>query len=115
MRLSEIQGEKAFDVLAELMSPLEDLSKDKTLRNMIGNVSGFELAKYLLKEHKKEVIEVMAILNEKSIEEFEYNVLTLPKMLIEIITDPVLLELFHSLSQNRDVGAFGSASENTEE
>ena len=115
MRLSDIQGEKSFDILAELMSPLEVLSKDEKLKGMIGNESGFSLAKYLLKVHKKEVLEVMAILNETTADKLEYSVLTLPKMVIEIITDPVLLELFRSLSQNMDVGAFGSASENTEE
>lgn len=115
MRLSDIQGEKSFDILAELMTPLEGLSKDEELKRMIGNSSGFSLAKYLLKEHKTEVLEVMAILNETTVDKLEYNVLTLPKMVIEIITDPVLLELFQSLSQNRDVGAFGSVTENTEE
>ena len=94
-KLSEIKGEEAIDVLAELLVPITEISKDEEVR------AGFEtnVAKCVsiaLKKYKKEVMEMLAVINGKTVEETaeEIDVLSLPTYLIEILSEPAIQSLF---------------------
>lgn len=94
-KLSEIKGEEAIDVLAELLVPITEISKDEEVR------AGFEtnVAKCVsiaLKKYKKEIMEMLAIINGKSVEETaeEIDVLSLPTYLVEILSEPAIQSLF---------------------
>jgi hypothetical protein len=73
---------------------LDDTFKD-LVRGMENNDT-MPVIKYLLKNHAKEVHEVMAILEGVPAEEYNPNLLTLPLMLMEILNDSDLLSLFTS-------------------
>ena len=94
-KLSEIKGEEAIDVLAELLVPITEISQDKEVK------AGFEtnVAKCVsiaLKKYKKEVMEMLAIINGKSVEETaeEIDVLSLPTYLVEMLSEPSIQSLF---------------------
>ena len=112
MRLSDIKGEKALDVLADILEPIQTIMADETAKNLLkgGSAGAVKTCQYLLKEHKKEVIEIMAITELTSVEEFteKLSVITLPVKVLEILNDPELQTLFTSLSQNEEADNSGS-------
>lgn len=96
MKLSDFKGEKAIEVFADLLEPVSEIVKDSEIRNMFEkeNVSHIEVIKKLLKGHSKEVIKILAILEDKNPEEYEVNLVTLPKILLEILNDKDFMSLF---------------------
>lgn len=95
MKLSEIKGEQALDVLADIIDPLTKICMDEEIQNMVkSKVPTIKLIKPILKNHKKEIVEVLAILDGENPETYEVNVLTLPIKLMELMNDPAFNELF---------------------
>lgn len=113
MRISEIKGEAAIDVLVDIIDPASEIIADNELRLAIKRkATNMEIVKLVLKNHKKEVIAILAALDGKKPEEYEVNLLTLPVKLLEILNDPELMSLFSLQGQTKTLS--GSATVNTE-
>lgn len=110
-KLSEIRGENALDVLADLIDPISKITKDKKFVDFIRKGDRLAATKVLLKEHKRSIIEVLAILNEEDPDSYEPSLLSLPAMIIELLNDPDLANLFQS---GETVTPSGSPTVNTE-
>lgn len=111
MKLSDIKGEKAIDICADLLEPVTRMMADSKFQNIYygkekkedGNpYNKLDVVRYMLKEHKKSIIEILAILNDVEYEEYvkEVNVLTLPATLLEILNDKEMNKLFTSQVQS---------------
>lgn len=111
MKIGDIKGEKALDVLADLIMPISMIAQDKELVRQIRSGDKINGIKTVLKSHKAEIIEVLAILDGVTVKEYEVNLLTLPVKLMELFNDAELLKLFPSaaVSENGD----GSLSAST--
>ena len=94
MKSSEIKDEKALDVLADLIDPASDIIQDEDFRKEFLEGDKKKAVKLILKNHKKSIIEILAILDGKSIDEYEVKILTLPAKILEILNDPDLVQLF---------------------
>lgn len=116
MRLSEIQGEKAITTLADLLDPIETIFADMKVVAAFRDekTSKMKKAKVMLKEHPKEVIEIMAIMDGETPETYNVNLLTLPKKLVELLNEPELASLFQSRGQMTEDASSGSAQGNIE-
>jgi len=119
MRLSDFKGEEAIEVFAEIVEPLSMIIGDKEIQELAKNkVMPVKYVKPALKNHKKEIIKVLSILNRKDEKEFEkeLNLLNLPMMIVELINDPEVQNLFHSQGQiiSTSSAYSGSAMENIE-
>lgn len=117
MKLSEIKGEKAIEVFADLLAPVSKILTDEEIVKAFKNEeSRVAIIQKMLKKHAKEVIEAMAIIDGTPVEEFKEKVdfLTLPTKLMDFFNDEAVSKLFMSQSQKEDVKPFGSATENTE-
>lgn len=115
MKLSEIKGEKAIEVFADLLEPTSKILSDKEILDSITEKEPqINIIKKMLKKHSKEVIEIMAILDGVPVEKYEVEFLTLPAKLIEIFNDPMVTELFTLQSQDETLTGSGSATETTE-
>ena len=113
MKLSDIKGEKALDVLVDIIDPATEIATDKELELAVKNhATKIEIVKIAIRNHKRAVIEIMAALDGKKPEEYEISVLSLPIKLIEMLNDPDLVSLFESQSQTPT--SSGSAMENIE-
>lgn len=112
MTLSEIKGEDAFDVLADILDPLSAISTDEEVSRVYKTETRLELVKLLLKKHKREVLEIMAALDRTPVDEYEVSLVTLPAKVLELINDPALKGFFPSPEQKET--SSGSATENTE-
>ena len=130
-KLSDIHGDEAIDVVADLIEPIADLAGDKDVKALFAkekpkdgeSVNDYNLrrlktiAPKLLKTKKAQVIEIMAIIDGKSIEDFNktVNVFTLPALLLQNLADKELVELFTSATLTESDAPSGVAQENTKE
>jgi hypothetical protein len=94
-KLSEIKGEEAFDVLAEIIEPAAEIFTDEAVKEALTQGKNkLKAVKVVLKEHKQATIAVMAALEGIPAEEYEPSLFALPAMLLEVINDPDLQKLF---------------------
>ena len=120
MKLSDFKGEEALDVLAEIIEPLTIILADKDIQELSKqkNTPALKYVKPMLKNHKKEVIEVLAILDRKTVEEYtaSMSLITLPLQVMELINDPEVQNLFSSQEQTlaTTFASSSPATENTE-
>lgn len=117
MKISDYKGEEALDVLAELIEPAAEIMSDKDIAGFARNGNRVMLIKTLIKNHKAEVIEVMAILEREDPKQYakKVNLFTLPKKLLEVFNDPDVMSLFTSQGQSAEETSSTSAMESTEE
>lgn len=113
MKLSEYKGEQALDMLADLMEPAAVIMADKDISRLAkADVPKIKIVKAVIKNHKREVIEIMAILDGEDPKEYaeKVNLFTLPAKLLEIFNDPDLMSLFTLQGQKAETLS-GSATE----
>lgn len=119
MKLSDYKGEAALDKLAEIIEPLTVMLADPEMQEIAksGNRSMIKYAKPMLKNHKKEVIEVLAALDDEPVETYKEKItlFTLPAKLLEFLNDKEVQALFPSQHQNavEPLPTFGAVTENT--
>ena len=101
MKLSEVKGEQALDMFADLIEPVADIAKDKDFSKILKSGNKPAAIKIAIKNHKPAVMSIMATLEGKTVEEYvkECNIFSLPKKILEIINDPAIFELFTSQGQ----------------
>ncbi len=117
MKLSEYKGEQALDMLADLMEPVATIMSDREIERIAkSDLPKIKLVKAVIKNHKHEVIEILAILDGADPKEYaeKVNLFTLPVKLLEILNDPDLTSLFTLQGQKTETLS-GSATESTEE
>lgn len=110
MRLSEIQGERVFDVIADILEPMLNISEDPDVKALLnkdtlpdGADAREEAAKklkrhlpQLLRRHKQDFIAILAALDGVPVEEYRGK-LTFPKLIKDattMLTDSELLGFF---------------------
>lgn len=114
MRLADYEGEKALEVLGDLIEPVGEILSDKAILDA-WKENRYRAIGIAIKNHKKAVIEVLATIDGVPVEEYKCNIFTLPLKVLELLNDPMLTQLFTSQGQTGDAISSGSASENTEE
>lgn len=114
MKLSEYQGEDALDILAELIEPAGEIMSDKEIGEVFKK-NRFKAIGMAIKNHKKAVMQIMAIMDGVPADEYKCNVFTLPAKILELLNDPALIQLFTYQGQMGDAKSSGSVSENTGE
>ena len=128
MRLSDIKGDRVFDVIADIIDPIANIASDETAsalfkreklpEGMTAKAFLLERARKavpaLLKGHKGDIITVLASIEGVSTDDYRAS-LTLAKLMqdtAELLTDEAFGELFISAQSGN---SSGSAQENIEE
>lgn len=119
MKLSDFKGEEALDVLADIIEPLTTILTDEEIQKLSKKKAPtIAYIQPMLKNNKKEIIQVLARLDNKTVDEYlaGLNLITLPAQVLELINDPEVQNLFHSQGQNnsKPSASSGPAMENTE-
>jgi len=111
-KLSEIRGDDALDVLAEILEPVSEIFTDNDFVDKIRKEKKIQAASIILKNHKAAILKILAIL--KGVDPGEYNpsLIELPMLVLGLMNDPELLPVFHLAGLKI---SSGSAMENTEE
>lgn len=121
-KLSEFKDDEAMDALVEILEPAYNLIKDNDFKvAMKGDKekgilpNRLDAVKVAITKHRKDVVKMMAVLNETPVEKFHYTLLTLPTMMLEMLNDKELIRFFSYKSETDFEIPSGSAMENTEE
>lgn len=119
-KLSEYKDEEAIEVLADILDPVATMAMDKGLVDDVKNNFSkgehrIRIISRALKEHKKEVFQILAALERVPVEEYHCNISTLPAQILSILNDKDLMSYFLSSAETEDVNASGSVTGNTEE
>ena len=88
MRLSEIKGTDAIDVIADIIDPITVILADKEIQKAIETKKPYLLiAKTILKNQKEAILEVLAVLHKENPAEFKPSLIELPIMLVQLVQD----------------------------
>ena len=111
MKLSDIKGERAVEVIADLIEPIANIASDKECADLFsvkpvnGENKNVTARKHLVKKvplllrtHKRDVIQVIATLDGKSVEEM--NLFSITSALIGMVQDEALIQLFTSAARS---------------
>lgn len=133
MKLSDIKGERVFDVIADIIDPIANIAEDNEFKAIFAKVTPPKdvdkkafamqiatkrLKKYapaLLRSHKGDVITIMASIEGVSPAEYAES-LNLAKLMTdaaELVTDKAFLDLFTSPQPEEDAPASGAALAST--
>lgn len=116
MKLSELKDGDALEVYAELLDPVTKIAVDKEFQELYNSNKPYLLIiKHLLKNHKDETMEILAIVNGKKKEEFHANFWEIPKMIKEIWDDANFQNLFQLQQMTNSNDTSSVAMENTKE
>lgn len=126
MRLSDIKGDRAIDVIADIIEPITCIAEDETASNLFSRKplpEGVSAKKFtlerirknlpaLLKGHKDDIIAILSAI--EGVEPKAYkgtlSLIKLTKDCVELLTDEAFTTLF--ISAQSEVSS-GSAPENT--
>ena len=128
MRLSDIKGDRVFDVIADIIDPIANIASDETASALFKREKlpeGMTAKSFLLKRarkavpallkgHKSDIITVLSTIEGVSADDYRAS-LTLSKLMkdtAELMTDEAFGELFISAQSGT---SSGSAQENIEE
>ena len=127
MKLSDIKGERTFDVIADIIDPIANIAEDEEASSLFRKEKlpngmtkkafllrrAREAVPALLKGHKSDIISILSAIEGTTKEEYtaSLNLVKLTKDAIELISDEAFMTLFIS-AQSGD--SSGSAQESTE-
>lgn len=127
MKLSDIHGERVFDVIADIIAPIANIAEDekasamfrreKIPEGMTAKEFAMQRARKalpaLLKGHKGDIIAILAAIEGVSAESYKgaLNLVKLMRDAAELLTDDTFTALFLSAQSEK---SSGSAQENTE-
>ena len=96
MKLSEYKNEEALDVLADIIEPSSKIMVDPKIKELTKKGDKMPIIKEIIKNHKSEIIEILATIDGVPVDEYECNVFTLPIKIIELLNDKDLVSFFTS-------------------
>lgn len=95
MRISDFKNEDAIELLADLIEPTANILSDKEIQDAFkANVNKMTIAKKCLKLHKSDVLEILAIVNGQTPEEYTCNPISILVDLLAILNDKELVDFF---------------------
>ena len=115
MRLSEFKDEKAIEVVADLLEPIYNIVSNEAnaeAKDEAKDKGVLPFAAAMLKNSAKDVMAMLAILDDKDPKEYHCNAATVLGDIVNMLSDDELLQLFGL--QSETLTSAGSASANTE-
>ena len=116
MKLSEIRGEAAIELLGDMLTPATEIMADPKVSSAVeSGKPKLVIATTILKNHAKSILTILALLNQEDPETYNPSLLALPKMVMDLLEDEELMDLFRSQGQLKEDESSASASENIAE
>lgn len=94
MKLSEFKGDKAMEVVGKLLLPVTNIAANKEVLKALRKGGLPMMLSAALINTPKDVKELLAILNDKPVEEYECDGATILADVFALFTDEALLRLF---------------------
>ena len=101
MKLSEIKGDRALEVIADIMEPISNLLSDPETKNALKNNGQKPIVKVLpkiIKTHKDDIYKMLAILDGVSVKEYseQSNMVKIINDFTDVVMDESIQSLFIS-------------------
>lgn len=114
--MAERTNEEQLELFADLLEPAAAILGDKDLRDIVNRKEPMiRAAATAIRNHKSEVIQILARLDGVPVEEYRVNLLALPVKVVRLLNKPEVQELFTGAEQMTAAVSSGSATENTED
>ena len=110
-KLSEFEGDAAFNVIADLMMYINEIKKNPETQKLL-KAKDVDVESALFKDNKHAITGILAALSGVPIEEYRFTAYTLIRDFTEAFKDPGVQMLFGV--QRQTPASAGSASESTE-
>ena len=107
-----LTNEEALDCFADILEPLAEIFADTELKQNMKPVAKVRLG---IKRHKKEILEILARIENTPAEEFHIAFWEIPARIVEVLNMPGIQELFTSQLLKTAAAASGAATENIED
>ena len=114
MKLSELRDDAALDALEALIDPVCDIAS-RELLGMISKKDFRGVAKKILRDHRKSLVTILAVLECKTPEEFSFSLGDLYDKLRDLLEDSEFMKVFRSQLQKVAQESSGAASANSGE
>lgn len=111
--MKERTNEETLELFADLLEPFGELLTDDEVKTTMQGGKILKAVSIAIKKHKSAVIEILARIDGEEPSEYKVKILTIPKKLIELFSNPEILDLFTAQPQTTDAAFSGSATENT--
>ena len=115
MKISDIKGEAALDLLADIIEPAAEIMSDPEIKVLVGAKDKPAIIKRIIKNHKASIIEILAAIDGVPADGYDVNVFTLPIKLLELFNDPELINFFTSQGSMEDQISSIDPTVNTED
>lgn len=92
-KLSDYKNEEAIEVIADIMEPLSVIFTDEEIKKEKNKMKAVAKA---LKKYKKEVLQILARIEDVPVDEYECNALTLPIKCLEVLNDEEIQDFLES-------------------
>ena len=101
MKLSEIKGDRALEVIADIMEPITNLISDPETKKALKNNGKEPVVKILpkiIKTHKDDIYKMLAILDGVTVEEYaeSANMVKIIQDFSDVVMDESIQTLFTS-------------------
>ena len=100
-KISEFKNEEAVDLLADIIDPCTIIVNDEEIRNEFTN-NKMSAIKLGLKRYKKEVIQILARLEDVPVEEYECTPVTIITKFVELFNDEEFNDFLSSLAETEE-------------
>ena len=112
MKISEIKGEQAINVLAEIIDPVTKILADEEIKNARNDrIKAIQIA---LRKYPKEIIHCLALIEGEDPKTYQPTLLSIPKKLVEITEDEDVKSLFISAATTAEEERSTGAQEDTQ-
>lgn len=117
-KLSDYKDEQALDLLAEVFEPAVTIMSDNEFLTAFDK-NRLQAVKIAIKNHKNEVMQILAAMEGVPVEEYHCSIFVLPirlgEIIMQIMNNPDLMAFFTPQGEKKSKTSFGSAMANTEE
>ena len=94
MKITEYKNEEALDLLADILEPVSRIFADENLAQLYKSGQIFKLVQSILKNHPKDIVEVLARMDGVPVEEYNGTIVTMTASLLTILNDEELKPFF---------------------
>ena len=101
-KLSELKGEEALDILADILEPASEIMKDEEMVTLARSGDNVKAVSKAIKNHKKAVIQILAAFDGEDPDKYEPPIMALPIKLLEIFNDPDVQTVFSLQGQSTE-------------
>ncbi len=100
-KISDFKNEDAVEVLADIIEPCSAIINDADVKKEFAK-DRMKAISMALKKYKKEIVQILARLEDVPVEEFTCTPVTLVSKVLEVLNDKDLNDFLSSLAQTEE-------------